>query len=63
MEKQQLPLKSLLRKLLSNSGGNKMEEKNMSEYKTPVMEITSFENEDIITTSPGIDLGGDDLDD
>ncbi len=35
----------------------------MAQYKTPELEITMFENEDIITDSPPIDLGGDDLED
>ncbi len=35
----------------------------MAEYKTPKMEITIFESEDIITDSPPIDMGGEDLED
>lgn len=30
-------------------------------YEEPVMEIVEFETEDVITTSNGFDVGGDEL--
>ena len=35
-------------------------ELNMKKYVTPEMEITEFEAEDVITTSPAVTIGGED---